>query len=512
MAPQRITQYSMRTLLLSFLVGVVGVAGWAPMAWWPLVLLSYAVLAVFVMKSHSVKQAANIGLVFGIALHVVGHGWIYTGLHSTVGMAVIPAMLSSAGFLLYLALFTAVPCLVWRWIYNPTAPHFSKLSATALLASLLTVGEWGRSLFLNGFTSLSLGYALIDTWLAGYAPIFGTYGLSLIGFGGSSAIGCFLQSRVTKKSVAGLSAGVALVFGSGYGLSHLHWVSAAGGPLSYRLLQANISQQHKFDPRFASEQIQHYVAAIEKQPADLIVTPETAFPLYLNELPGDAMVRLQAFSQASHSHLLLGIATRAANSDGYNSMVHIAPDAQELTQYNKVHLMPFGEFSPAGFAWFTSSLSISLKDLSAGSPDQPPFTIASQKIGSIICDEDLTGDDVRRWLPEVTLLINPSNLAWFEGRLAIAQRTQIVRMRALESGRPILRVANTGLTAHIDDQGQIVNQIAVEHEGVLVGHLQPMQGMTPFARWGDWPVIILLVLIVIRAGVRFRPLRQLASA
>ncbi|MDO8892968.1 MAG: apolipoprotein N-acyltransferase [Sulfurimicrobium sp.] len=158
------------------------------------------------------------------------------------------------------------------------------------------------------------------------------------------------------------------------------------------------------------------------------------------------------------------------------------------------------EYSPTGFSWFTGSLNIPLKDMSPGGRNQAPFALGIQRVGTLICHEDLTGQEVRRWLPSATLLLNPSNLAWFEGSLAIGQRLQIVRMRALESGRPILRVTNTGVTAQIDAQGRVLGRLPVSVEGVLSGTVQPQQGVTPYGRWGDWPAVLASAMCVLLAG------------
>ena len=192
-----------------------------------------------------------------------------------------------------------------------------------------------------------------------------------------------------------------------------------------------------------------------------------------------------------------GIATLAANAEGHNSVLHLAPGASRIGQYDKVRLMPFGEYGPAGFGWFSAALAIPLKDLRPGNSDQQAFRVGEQSIATLICHEDLIGEDARRWLPAATLFINPSNLAWFEGSAAIAQRLQVVRMRAMESGRPILRATNTGITAQIDQRGRVIRQLPEMQEGTLSGEVQAMQGLTPYACFGDWPVVFGSLMFVL---------------
>lgn len=474
-------------MTLAGLAGGVSVLGWAPFGWWLLPLLAYAVLYCLVLNTRTAIQAWLLGLAFGLAMHLIGHGWVLDALHRKSGMALAPAAASTLLFVLYLAQFSSVPCLIWRIVVKASAgnPPVGTVWSGAAFASLMTFSEWGRSLFFNGFTSLSLGYSLIDTWLAGYAPVAGVYGVGWLGYCASTSLVLLLWQRSFGSAIL-----LAAVVESGFALDQVEWVEAAGKPLGYRLIQSNVVQERKFDPLYAGRQMQRLVENIQQESADLIITPETAFTVFFNELPGGTLSQLQHFSRRTGSHLLLGIATLGANAEGHNSVLHFAPDTTRIPQYDKVRLMPFGEYSPAGFDWFGAALNLPLKDLRAGASDQQPFLVGAQRIGTLICHEDLIGQESRRWLPAATLLINPSNLAWFEGSLAIAQRLQIVRLRARESGRPILRATNTGVTAHIDHRGLMVSQLPEMRELALTGQVHPMQGLTPYARFGDWPIVL----------------------
>lgn len=488
-------------LIFAILFGALSVLGWTPFDWWPISLLGFAALFLLLSSSNTVLHAASVGFAFGFGLHGAGHGWVLNSLHSKAGLSLVPAVFSTVIFVTYLALYSAVPCLLWRIV----VPHrslsclsdvaacqkksdlFVWYGALAAFSSLLTLGEWARSLFFNGFTSLSLGYGLVDTWLAGYAPVMGLYGVSWLGYYIAGLVMLMLWHRNSRPISAVL---LMVIIGIGFGLDRYNWVQPSGAPLSYRLIQSNVAQERKFDPLYGRQQMQQLVETIERQRADMIITPETAFTMFFNELPGDTLSRLQKFSARTGSHLFLGMGTSAASGAGYNSMIQITPDETGITRYDKVRLMPFGEYSPNGFGWFTSLLSIPLKDLSPGSVDQPPFIVGEQRIGASICHEDLVGENTRRWLPAVGIIMNPSNLAWFQGSLAIGQFLQITRMRALESGRPILRVSNTGITAHIAHRGNVISSLPETVEGTLTGYVQPMQGDTPYARWGDWLVVI----------------------
>ena len=465
------------------LSGGICVLGWAPFGVWPLSLLAYAVLFRLLRATRSARQAGILGLAFGFGLHLAGHGWVLAALHRQSGLALLPAALATTVFVCYLALFTALPCALWR-----LTGEGGRVSSAAALAALMTLAEWSRSLLFNGFTSLSLGYALTDAPLSGYAPVVGVYGLSFLGYGASATLAA---GRASVRADALMLAAIAAVMAAGgLALGGVAWVQPAGPALHFRLLQTGVPQQRKFDSRYSGRQMRRLLGLIEQSPADLIVTPETAFAAALNDLPGDILGELQRFSRASRSHLFLGIATLSADAQGHNSVIQIAPDADRIARYDKVRLMPFGEYAPAGFSWFTAALDIPLKDLGPGSPGQRPLILGAARIGILICHEDLIGRDLRRWLPQAGLLLNPSNLAWFESSLAIGQRLQIVQMRALEAGRPILRVANTGVTASIDHRGRVRNRLPEMREATLVGQVQPMRGSTPYVRFGDLPVVL----------------------
>ena len=495
--------------MLAALAGAASALGWAPFAIWPLALAGFALLFALVRTAAKPWHAAAIGLAFGLGLHLAGHGWIFAALHAQVGVGALAAALSTGLVACYLAAFIALPCAFSRLasarLSRRLPPSVAAIAAAASHAGLLTVGEWLRSVAFNGFTSLSLGYAMLDTWLAGYVPVGGLYLASW----SALLLGALLA--IARGRRAALAA-VCVVVATGWALGQLDWSRPSGPALGYRLLQANIAQALKFDPAHARRHAERLVDAIEQVPAELIVTPETAFPMFLDALPAETLPRLQRFSRESGSHLFIGIAVAAANSDGTNSVLGLSP--RGIARYDKVRLMPFGEYSPAGFAWYTRRLAIPLKDLSAGAADQAPFSVElggrTLRIGTLICHEELIGRDARRRAATSELLLNPSNLAWFDGGAAIEQRLQIARLRALEVGRPILRVANTGVTAQIDHRGRVAAQLATASDGVLSGRVQPTRGQTPYVQAGDLLPLSLCLLCLLPIAMPGRSPRDQA--
>jgi len=482
-----------QSLLLAAVLGGLATLGWAPFAAWPATLVSYALLF-FLLQSDMCRPLA-VGFTFGLGLHLCGHGWVATAFYTKTGASLFSAMLGGLAFTAFLALFSAIPCAVWTtWMRRAYTSGIDALTPArwaaccTVFAALMTLGEWCRSLVFNGFTSLSVGYSLVDTWLAGFAPVTGTYGLSWMGYWISTMAAGVLLCRAFLRIALSF---IAAVFVGGLFLAQVEWTTPQGDPLSFRLIQTGVTQEHKFLPQSINAQVDDILTTIEQERADLILTPETALPAFLNQLPAGILSRLRLFSAQTASHILLGVATFDADGRGFNSVLHIEPGTAQFERYDKVRLTPFGEYSPVGFDWFTQSLDIPLKDLTPGQENQPPLHVKKHRIGVLTCQEDSLGRDLHRWLPIAGILVNPSNLAWFEGSIAIAQRLQMARMRALESGRPILRAANTGVTAHIDHQGEIVDALEGSAPAVLRGHVQPMKGITPYGWWGDWSVILL---------------------
>lgn len=220
------------------------------------------------------------------------------------------------------------------------------------------------------------------------------------------------------------------------------------------------------------------------------------------ELSPDVLHRLRAFSASTGSHVFVGMPHMEAGGLVKNTVFQIAPGSPALPRYDKSRLMPLGEYAPAGLAWFARRMSVPLNDQTPGSVDQLPFQLKGTgagpvRVGTLTCHEDASQSDARRWAGRAELFINPSNLAWFEGTWALPQRLQVAQARALETGRPVLRTTNTGVTAHIDAHGQVVARLPLAAAGVSSGVVQPTTGLTPFVRYGNRLVVGMAVVLVL---------------
>ena len=278
----------------------------------------------------------------------------------------------------------------------------------------------------------------------------------------------------------------------GMALRGIEWTQAAGQPLSVSLLQGNIPQELKFvEGRFEST-VETYQRLATRHAATLMVLPETALPRMLHTIPPATLQGLDSLASGRGATLITGV-PRAQPSIGYfNSAISLGREAQQT--YDKSHLVPFGEFIPFGFQWFVDLMRMPLGNFTAGNPAQTPMRVSDQQIAVNICYEDLFGAEIIRQLPQATLLLNISNVGWFGDSLAPHQHLQASRMRAIETGRVMLRATNTGATAVIGAQGRVTDALPFFSADALAATVQGRSGATPYVRTGNWGVITLCAL------------------
>jgi apolipoprotein N-acyltransferase len=507
--------------LTLLLLGAAAVAGWSPLDQFWVAWLAFAVLTACLATSDSPSQAFTRGYCFALGFHTAGHGWAFHALLYQTEAGLLWSFAGTALLLGYLSLFLAVPALAYKWIPERMQPgKAQKINRTThawmpfsmVLAIAWTAGEALRGMWFNGFDSLAAGYLFSDRPLRGWVPLLGVYGCSLLFYTSAALAGAAWSVRhsplLRATAVGGLS--LILMSAGGAALDTQQWVQPIGSPLSFRLIQGGVPQKTKFDANERESQVSAYVDAITAAPADLIVTPETAFTEGLTELNPGVLSKIRNFSTATGSNIFVGTPHLDSQGGIRNSMFHIAPGSPELPRYDKARLMPFGEYAPAGFGWFTRSMSVALSDQIAGSLEQPPFQARARNtitsVGTLICHEDLSNSDARQKAPAAHLFINPGNLAWFAGTLALPQRLQVAQVRALETGRPVLRISNTGVTAHIDEQGRVLSRLPEDQAAVLHGFVQPTTGLTPFAKFGHWPAVSLAIALL--ASVAMFQLRK----
>jgi len=274
-----------------------------------------------------------------------------------------------------------------------------------------------------------------------------------------------------------------VLLAAGAGLMRVEWTQATGRPVTVSLLQGNIEQSLKWKPERLQQSLDTYLRLARAHPAQLLILPETALPLMLDQLPRAYL------NDLSRQDVLFGIAMQDAQGRHFNSAIGHGPAGAQA--YSKQHLVPFGEFTPPAFAWTLALLRIPMSNFTAGAAVQRPLELAGQKVAVNICYEDVFGEEIIRALPEATLLVNLSNTAWFGDSLAQPQHLQIAQMRALETGRTMLRATNTGMTAIVAPNGRVERVLPPFSEGALTGEVLARAGATPYVRWGNLPALLL---------------------
>ncbi len=465
----------MRPWLVALLLGAVSVLGFAPFELFPLPILALAILFGQCRRAATPARAAALGYGYGLGFFLAGVSWVYVSLHDVGGMVAPVAAIATLLFCGYLALFPALAAYLGRRLAG--ADFWQD---ALLFAGAWTLAEGLRGGLLTGFPWLALGYAQTPpSPLAGYAAVLGVYGIGFLAALVAAAFALDARRRATWVLLVAVIAGGALLRG-------MDWTQPAGAPVKVSLLQGNVPQSLKWEPERLPLSIDTYVRLAQEQPAALTVLPETAIPLFFNELPRDILREL-----THHGDVLLGMAVRHREGGYVNGAVAITREGVQT--YAKRHLVPFGEYVPPGFAWFFDLVRIPMSDFSAGPAHQPPLDIAGQKIAPNICYEDLFGAEILDALPAATLLVNLSNTAWFGDSLAQPQHLQIARMRALETGRTMLRATNTGITAAITPDGRVLGQLPAFTSGALRVEAQGFTGFTPYARWGDRLALMLAI-------------------
>jgi apolipoprotein N-acyltransferase len=412
----------------------------------------------------------------------------------------MPAILAAiATFLVcaYCALFSAATGYVSsRWGAKASGPRL------ALMAGAFVAFEWLRSWLFSGFPWLTLGTSQVPASpLAGFAPLVGAYGTSL-SVTLAAALACaFFQSAALAAARYRIVAALAVLFIAGGFSKAVSWSEPSGEPITVALLQGNVPQSLKWRDDVRVKTLVDYREMVMAARARVVVLPETAFPAFFDDLPADYLESLRADGRRSNKDILLGAVEREPREgrefDYYNSVLNLSDPSQK--GYRKRHLVPFGEYIPPGFKWVLTVLHIPLSDFAVPTEKPKVVTAAGRRFGVAICYEDIFGEEVIDVLPDAEILLNVSNDAWFGRSLAADQHLQTSQMRALETGRWMVRSTNTGVTAAIDERGRVVRELPQFTRGTLIESITPRSGTTPYVRWGNYAALILVAVIVITA-------------
>jgi apolipoprotein N-acyltransferase len=424
--------------------------------------------------------------VFATAWLLGSFGWVYVAMHTYGGLPAVLAGLAALALAGFLALYYAIACGLYVAL-RPSSPAWRPV----FFALCWLSAELARASWLTGFGWGATAYAHVDGPLATYAPWVGVNGMTVLAAWLACSMGTLGQQLKSRqwRSVA-VFGGLVLTLGL---LPVLYQtmgsaMTQSSGRLSMTLLQGNIAQGEKFEASTGVPQaLQWYAEQLQTSRGSLVVAPETAIPLLPQQLPAGYWQALEQRFASGQQAALIGMPWGNFQLGYTNSVLGLKPGQDQPWRYEKHHLVPFGEFIPSLFKWFTELMNIPLGDLSRGSLGQAPFEWQGQRISPNICVEDLYGEELAQNFTGATqtptILVNVSNLAWFGGSLAMDQHLQIARLRAREFQRPFVLATNTGLTAIVDFNGRVTHLLERDTRGVLLGEVDGRTGVTPYAWW-----------------------------
>ncbi len=375
-------------------------------------------------------------------------------------------------------------------------------------AALWLLAELARGVIFTGFPWVASGYAHVDGPLAAWAPWVGVYGIGAVA-AFAAALPALQPDRSPRALLPGLLLPLLLL--AGPALVGVPDFTRPSGTLAVTLLQGNVPQDEKFETAHQGAALEWHLSALAAARGDLVIAPETAIPFLPQQLPDGVWDGLQQRFTRGSTAALIGLPLGDERAGYTNSAAGFAP-GQPAYRYDKQHLVPFGEFIPFAFKWFTRMMNIPLGDFERGPLVAPSFAVKGERVAPNICYEDLFGEELAARFADAagapTVLANLSNIGWFGDSIAIPQHLQISRMRTLELQRPMLRATNTGATVVIDHRGAVLHGLAPHTRGVLEGRVQGRRGTTPFVAWASrfdlWPLWLLALAGVLpwrrRAG------------
>lgn len=456
---------------------------------WFLQIVAIGALAWVLLRARSAGSAFMAGWWFGTSFLAGTFWWLFVAMHTYGGLAAPLAVLAVLALALALAVYFGLGCALWWRLarHTPTA-------AALVFGVVWMFCELARGTWLTGFGWGAGGYAHLDGPLAFYAPWVGVYGITAL----AAALGMVLaQGQAARRS--GLAVVLLVALPLALPAAWNDWTHSSGS-LSVTLLQGNIAQNEKFEAGTGVVRaLDWYRTALLAARSALVVAPETALPVLPRQLPAGYWDDLRTAMEGAGRTAVIGIPLGNEALGYSNSVLALGTGAVQPLRYDKHHLVPFGEFIPPFFRWFTALMHIPLGDFNRGALGQASFAVQGQRLAPNICYEDLFGEELATRFADAalapTVFVNVSNLAWFGDTVAVEQHLAISRMRALEFQRPFVRATNTGVTAILDHRARITAALPRGVAGTLAGEVQGREGLTPFAWWtsrfGLWPLWLL---------------------
>ncbi len=478
-----------------FLAGLLLPLAYAPLGW---AFLAVPILAVlfYQWQQATASQAWWLGWAFGTGMFLSGVYWVYFSMHEHGAVPMVFSALLTFLFAMFLGLF---PALV-GWL---SARYFKNADWQRLLLlypALWVMMEWVRSWFFTGFPWLNLGSSQVHWPLAGYAPLLGEYAIGFLL--ALTAAACAYVIKATNKARIITVILVLVVWAGGHLLRQIEWTKATGEPFKVALVQGNVDQATKWNPDYRTQIISDYLKLSRPHwDVDVMIWPETAISAFYHHVP-EIIDILEKQARDTNTDLLVGIPYKDLETDEYyNSVLSLGA---ERAFYHKRHLVPFGEFIPLQslLSDLLDFMGLPMSGFSRGSSTQTTLKAGGYLAGPTVCYEIIFNGELIQSLPAANYLVNVSNNTWFGDSSMPYQQLQMAQMRALETERYVLSATNNGVSAVVDHRGRIIQRSPQFQTHVLTAKVQARSGATPYVRYGNYPMVILLSLILLGLWLR----------
>ncbi len=496
----------MRDGALALAAGIAITFSLAPYNIWPLGLISVGLLAYLLNATNTSKRCEKkvkhnlwLAFLFGCGMYGSGTSWVYVAIHDFAHTPAALAAVMTLIFVLGLAFVFALPFAVFSRFFSQ-----HPLSSAFGFSAIWVIGEWIRSWFLTGFPWLYLGYAHADTWLSGWAPILGVYGISFIVCISATVcmqMLCAYRASPKPQWQSGIILGAALlgIWIAGWSLNahHKQTLSKPTSTISTALIQPNIPLEVKWNPLYQDQILD--ILREETEPfwgRDLIVWPEASIPLMYHDA-GNFLDEINTTAIANNSGLITGILYDDAQPGVYYNS--IAGLGRSSGLYFKQRLVPFGEYVPLEkyLRGLINFFNLPNSVIFPGPKEQNILQLDDKLIAPSICYEIVYPDLVARLANEAQLLITISNDAWFGDSIGPLQHFQMARMRAIENHRTVIRATNTGISGVISPEGKaLITSKQFERDSITYNETPLYTHLTLYAQFGSWPILIICGLIL----------------
>lgn len=485
--------------LLAVLAGSLITLSLAPVNFWPASLLAPLLLWRLLINTP-LKQAVILGWLFGLGLFGSGASWVFVSIyyHSATPLAV--ALLLTSLFIAFLACFYAF----FAWVFSR---YLAQAPALLAFPALWLLVEMLRSWLFTGFPWLLLASGHLNSPFTGWLPLVGVYAtgflLVLAALAGYLLIEGLLKARQKQQSFftqaiskhnLGLALCLLIIFGTGLGFKHYEWTQPTGETLSLGLVQPNTAQADKWQPEKRFEILRNHLELTQNLAgADLILWPETSIPLFAQE--ADSFFSLVLQQTNPNAGLISGLITYKSANDYYNSLVSAGAASGS---YDKVKLVPFGEYVPfeSLIRGITDFFNLPMSGFSQGKNYPSQLSFNNSQIAPLICYEVAYPNFSAKQAKAANWLLTVSNDAWFGESLGPLQHLELAQLRALESGKPLVRVTNTGISGLVSHLGQLEVSLPRFTASSAKLELAPREGQTPFSQLTTWPWLILSLLLL----------------